>query len=166
MSISDIFMLVITWMHLLSAVVWVGGSIFYLLILRPSLIQKSSESTNFMVKLASEFRGLVVTCVIVLLTTGVILGFDKLQEGLIGTSYVVVLALKITISMWMFLLAWFRRRRATILKAYFEQNHAEVSNFGRITRAFSSDYFLVLLGIIVLFLSDLLKFLFEISLVS
>ena len=95
MSISDIFMLVITWMHLLSAVAWVGGSIFYLLILRPSLIQESSESTNFMVKLASEFRGLVVTCVIVLLTTGVILGFDRLQEGLIGTSYVVVLALKI-----------------------------------------------------------------------
>jgi uncharacterized membrane protein len=166
MSISDIFMLVITWMHLLSAVAWVGGSIFYLLILRPSLIQESSESTNFMVKLASEFRGLVVTSVIVLLTTGVILGFDRLQEGLISTSYVVVLAFKISISMWMFLLAWFRRRKAAILNPYVEQNHAEVSNFGRITQTFSSDYFLVLLGIIVLFLSDLLKFLFEISLVS
>ena len=166
MGISDIFMLVITWLHLLSAVAWVGGSIFYLLVLSPSFIRKSSKSTNFMVNLASEFRALVLTCVIVLLTTGVILGFDRLQEGLISTSYVVVLAFKISISMWMFLLAGFRRRRAMILKPYVAQNNAEVSISGKITQAFSSDYFLVILGIIVLFLSDLLKFLFQISLVS
>ena len=37
MSLNDVLFLVMRWLHNIAAVAWVGGGIYYLLILRPRL---------------------------------------------------------------------------------------------------------------------------------
>ena len=39
MTFGDVFFLLIRWFHGLAAVAWVGGGIFYLMVLRPAVQQ-------------------------------------------------------------------------------------------------------------------------------
>ena len=71
-SVSDVFLLVVRWVHLVSAAAWIGGSLFYLLVLRPALRRSPESSGGVGVLAASEFRALVDTSIFVLLATGVI----------------------------------------------------------------------------------------------
>ena len=115
MSVSDTFLLVVRWAHLVSAAAWVGGSLFYLLVLRPALRRSPGSSGGVSAAAASDFRALVDTSILVLLVTGVILTFNRLSAGVVGVPYVAVLGIKIALSLWMFILARGRRRRVALL---------------------------------------------------
>lgn len=164
MSLTDIFLLIVRWLHLVSAAAWVGGSLFYLVVLRPAL-RRSPEGSGFInLTTATEFRALVETCVYVLIVTGVILTFNRLTPGVVGAPYVAVLGLKIALSVWMFALAWSRRRRTAVTEAYREIEAATPTRVGRVLRAISGYNTLVILGLVVFLLSDLLKTLYEAAL--
>ena len=107
MTASDAFMLVMRWLHVVSAAAWIGGSLFYLLVLRPAL-RRSPDPLRLTA--TREFRALVDTSIFVLLVTGVMLTLDRLTPGVVGMPYVIVLAAKIVLSLWMFHLARGRRR--------------------------------------------------------
>ena len=164
MSVSDVFLLVVRWLHLVSAAAWVGGSIFYLVVLRPAL-RRSPEPPQWATATSSEFRALVDSCIFVLLVTGVILTVNRLTPNVVGVSYVSTLGIKIALSVWMFVLARGRRRRTALLNV---DPHPEASTggswLGRTSRAVSGYNAIVILGIIVFLLSDLLKVLFELAL--
>lgn len=164
MGVGDVFLLVVRWLHLLSAAAWVGGSLFYLLVLRPALRRSPQSSGGLNAAAASEFRALVDTCIFVLLATGVILTFNRLTPGVVGVPYVVTLGIKIALSVWMFLLALGRRRRTALLDAYREAPSPVSTRSEKVARAFSGYNTIVILGIVVFLLSDLLKVLFELAL--
>ena len=164
MSASDVFMLVIRWIHLVSAAAWVGGSLFYLLVLRPALRRAPESSRAFSPVAATEFRALVNTSIVVLLGTGVILAFDRLTEGAVDAPYAATLGIKSALSVWMFVLVWGRRRQAAVLEPYRERPQPAPTGIRRIGQAVSGYNALVIIGIVVLFLSDLLKVLFELAL--
>ena len=164
MSISDVFMLVVRWLHLISAAAWVGGSVFYLVVLRPALRRSPEGSRLINAATASEFRALVETCVYVLIATGVILSLHRLTPGVVGAPYVIVLGAKIALSIWMFALAWTRRKRTSVTEAFREEQEAPTSALGRILRAMSGYNTIVILGLAVFLLSDLLKTLYELAL--
>ena len=164
MSAGDVFLLVVRWLHLLSAAAWVGGSLFYLLVLRPALRRSPESSGQLNTATASEFRALVDTCIFVLLATGIILTFNRLTPGVVGVPYVVTLGVKIALSVWMFLLARGRRRRTALLDAYEEEPSPASTRLQKMARAVSGYNAIVILGIVVFLLSDLLKVLFELAL--
>ena len=164
MSLSDTFMLIVRWLHLVSAAAWVGGSIFYLVALRPALRRSEEGSRLINIAAAAEFRALVETCVYVLIATGVILTFHRLTPGVVGAPYVAVLGAKIALSIWMFALAWSRRRRTSVTEAFREDDTPPTTAFGRIVRAVSGYNTIVVLGLAVFLLSDALKTLFELAL--
>jgi uncharacterized membrane protein len=161
MSVGDVFLLVVRWLHLVSAAAWVGGSLFYLLVLRPALRKQPEASRAASAVAAAEFRALVDTCIFVLLATGVILTFNRLTQGVAGVPYVVVLGVKIALSVWMFALV--RGRRGAAL-AHSSQEAPPAARWQRIARAISGYNATIILGIIVFLLSDLLKVLFEMAL--
>ncbi len=163
MSVSDVFLLVVRWVHLVSAAAWVGGSLFYLLVLRPALRRSPESSGVIGLAAASEFRALVDTSIFVLLATGVILTLNRLSPGVVGVPYAVTLGIKIALSVWMFILARGRRRRTALLTVDPEAS-AGRSWLGKTSRAVSGYNAIVILGIIVFLLSDLLKVLFELAL--
>jgi len=164
MSISDVFMLVVRWLHLVSAAAWVGGSVFYLIVLRPALRRSPEGSRLINAATATEFRALVETCIYVLIATGVILSLHRLTPGVVGTPYVIVLGAKIALSVWMFALAWTRRKRTSVTEAFREEQTTPISALGRILRAMSGYNTLVILGLAIFLLSDLLKTLYELAL--
>ena len=163
MSVSDVFLLAVRWVHLVSAAAWVGGSLFYLLVLRPVLRRSPESSGGVGIAAASEFRALVDTSIFVLLATGVILTFNRLSPGVVGVPYAVTLGIKIALSVWMFVLARGRRRRTALLNVDREASTGG-SWLGRTSRAVSGYNAIVILGLVVFLLSDLLKVLFELAL--
>ena len=164
MSLSEVFLLVVRWLHLVSAAAWVGGSIFYLIVLRPALRRSPDASRRINRSAAVEFRALVETCVYVLIVTGVIMTLHRLTPGVVGAPYVIVLGAKIALSVWMFALAWARRRRTSVTEAFREDEAPPATTLSRILRAMSGYNTIVILGLIVFLLSDLLKTLFELAL--
>ncbi len=140
--------------HTLAAATWVGGSIFYLIVVLPAL--RSSESTPAVAaQIAALFRRLVNICIGVLLLSGAFMTFDRLTQTMLGLPYLVVLGLKIVSALAMFILAIYlsqsniRRlaKRSTRLSACFKMPRA--------------PQLLLALGIWVFLLGALLNGLFE-----
>lgn len=164
MSLTELFLLCVRWLHLVSAAAWVGGGIFYLVVLRPAQRRAPDDAPGVLAAAATEFRALVDTCVYVLIATGVILTLDRLTPGVVGAPYVIALGAKIALSVWMFTIAWARRKRSPLLAAFRAPEQPPQGRLNKILRAISGYNTLVILGLIVFLISDLLKSLYEIAL--
>ena len=114
MTLNEAFLLVVRWVHLTASVAWVGGSIFYLFVLRPALRRSADTGREVNRHTAAEFKVLVDVCFFLIVVTGISLTFDRLSQGVTGTAYVAVLAIKVVLSIWMFVLASRRRRRTEL----------------------------------------------------
>ena len=158
---GDVFLLVIRWLHLVTAAVWVGGSIFILLVLRPVVRSTPDAPKLLTAAAAGEFRGLVNLCIVVLVATGAVLALQRLTGGVVSTPYAITLLVKSALTVWMFLVVYFERRRSRS-RALLPEPAEEAQ--GWLRRATSGYNAVVLLGLIVFGLSDLLKVLFEIAL--
>lgn len=164
MTYNEVFLLVVRWVHLTAAVAWVGGGIFYLFVLRPALRRSPESGSEVNRYAAAEFKVLVDVCFFVLTVTGISLAFDRLSQGVTGTSYVVVLAIKVALSVWMFFLASRRRRRRVLTEAHMQPAGPPPGRLHRALRAISGYNTVVILGVVIFLLSDLLKVLFEMAL--
>ena len=163
MTGGDLFLVVVRWIHVVAAAAWVGGSIFYLFVLRPSLRRSPEAGRKINEATAAEFGTLVDTCIFVILATGVILTFNRLTAGVTGPSYGLVLAAKIALSVWMFILARGRRRRTALLDMYRQNPNPPSGRFRKILSALSGYNTIAILGVIVLLLADLLNTLYEVA---
>lgn len=163
MTGGDLFLVVVRWIHVVAAAAWVGGSIFYLFVLRPALRRSPEAGRKINEATAAEFGTLVDTCIFVILATGVILTFNRLTAGVTGPSYGLVLAAKIALSVWMFILARGRRRRTALLDMYGQNPDPPSGRFRKILSALSGYNTIAILGVIVLLLADLLNTLYEVA---
>lgn len=120
MNFTEVIIIVITWMHVMSTITWIGGNIFFFLVIRPvsNLTEEYSELRKFFGK---SFSQLVELSMWILIFTGAILTLDNLDVQ-IGQSYVITLAIKILMSFLMFLIALqvARKRRVNPEKDYLQ----------------------------------------------
>ena len=163
MSVGDLFLVVVRWLHLVAGAAWVGGSLFYLFVLRPALRRSPDSSGIISAAAAAEFRAVVETAILVLVATGVILTVNRLTPGVAGVPYVATLGVKIALSVLMFSLALGRRKRPLMMEGQAQQD-ASPGRLARVLRSVSGYNALVILGIIVFLVSDLLKVLYEMAL--
>jgi uncharacterized membrane protein len=167
MSPGDVFLLAVRWLHVLAAVAWVGGSLFYLLALRPALRKGGQELRPVNDLVGMEFRAVVDTCVVLLVLTGVVLAFGRLTSPATGIPYVATLGVKVVLALWMFALAWGRRRaRQPAFEALVPrpEGGATAPARVRLARALTGANLIAILGVAVFLLSELLRALFENSL--
>jgi putative copper export protein len=138
--------------HTIAAAVWVGGNIFYLLVVIPALRSGGAAPGVAAVaaQVAALFRRLVNICIGVLLLTGAYLMFDRLTQTMLGWPYLIVLGLKIAAALAMFVLA-----------IYLGQSNIRrlAKRSTRLSKA--APQLLLALGIIVFILGALLNNLFE-----
>ena len=107
---SDLWRILLQWVHLLAAVAWVGGSLFFWLVWRPAARRAadtpeaqpgpSSEASEpswraFEAAVRREFRDVVKIAVGALVLTGAVLTFDRLAGAEASVLYGVVLGLKV-----------------------------------------------------------------------
>ena len=97
---SAIEQALLTWIHLISAAIWVGGSLFIGIVFSPLLKTMTSsleERMQIMIRVGRRFNKIAVPSLIILMATGlysshVLLGKPEL---LIATSYGTFLIIKI-----------------------------------------------------------------------
>ena len=165
MNVLDWILLAIRWGHALSAVAWVGGGIFYLMVLRPAISHARGSAQGLPPEtsrnIGVEFRGLVSTAIAVLLITGAILTASRLTEDAVTSPYVVVLVVKIILALYMFYVVRFMRQ-----DSYPEEFDAGASGWQRLRGRLTGTVALLVTGIIVIGLSDVLDGLLENALAS
>lgn len=148
----------------MAAAVWMGGSIFYLIVLQPAMRKDSSQSLVFTKSVAAHFRTVVDISIVLLIVSGAVIAFNRLTGGTVGVSYVTILGVKVALSVWMFLLVQMERRSADVMSAY-DTGLINSSNGSFIQTTFKnllSGYNgVTVIGIAVFLLSDVLKILFE-----
>jgi uncharacterized membrane protein len=167
MSATDAFLLVVRWLHLAAAALWIGGSIFFLVVLRPAARSDPDRGGPMMRLVAGRFRTLVDLSIVVLVATGAIIAFNRLSGGTVGVSYVTVLAVKVALSAWMFAAVQMERRTAEVMTAYRTGDSGSGNGDGvrHFLRTALSGYGgITVIGIVVFLLSDALAVLFEIAL--
>jgi uncharacterized membrane protein len=137
--------------HILAGAAWVGGSLFYLIVVVPAL-RAFGPAPALAAKIAELFKRMVNICVGVLLLTGGYLVFDRLTQTTLGLSYLVVLSIKIVAAIVMFVLA-----------SYMAQSNIRrlAKRSTRFSRA--APQLMLALGILVFILGALLNSLFEMS---
>jgi putative copper export protein len=138
--------------HTLAAAAWVGGSILYLVVIQPAL-RRAGPAPAVAGQIAVLFRRLVNICIGVLLLTGAFLTFDRLTQTTLGLPYLVVLGLKISAALGMFILA-----------IYLGQSNARrlAKRSTRLSKV--APQLTLALGILVFALGALLNSLFEATL--
>lgn len=156
MNVLDWILLAIRWIHALAAVAWVGGGLFYVLILRPALNRSGGDTSAARSAIGVEFRGLVNTAIGVLLLTGVILSVSRLTNSNITIAYVAVLVAKISLAMYMFYVVRFLRR-----EAYPGDPAPGTGRLARIRSGLTGTTGVLIIGVVVIGLSDVLDALFE-----
>ncbi len=118
---SDLWRILLQWVHLLAAVAWVGGSLFFWLVWRPAARNaaeqpgppsKANEASrrSFEAAVRREFRDVVKIAVGALALTGGVLTFDRLAGAEASLLYGVVLGLKVSAAMVMIWLVGLLRR--------------------------------------------------------
>ena len=160
MNVLDWILLVIRWGHALAAVAWVGGGIFYLMVLRPALQQARGLPAETSRSIGVEFRGLVSTAIAILLLTGVILSVSRLTEDAVTSPYVAVLVVKIALALYMFYVVRFMRQ-----DSYLEDPELGDSRWQRLMGRLTGTTALLVTGVVVIGLSDVLDGLLENALV-
>ena len=166
MSATDAFVLVVRWLHLAAAAAWIGGCIFFLLMLGP-VARKNPDRYGSVARAAAQrFRTLVDLSIVVLVASGAILAFNRLTDDATNVAYVTVLAVKVALSAWMFILVQMERRSSALMSTYEAARSdagKDVGPFGLARSAFSGYNGVTVIGIVVFLLSDVLRALFEIA---
>ncbi|MDX1596417.1 MAG: CopD family protein [Nitrosopumilaceae archaeon] len=91
---------ILTWIHLVAASIWVGGSLFLGVVLSPLLKTMSTsfeERLQIMIRVGKRFNKIAVPSLIILIGTGLYNSHMLLNkpEILVGTSYGTFLLIKI-----------------------------------------------------------------------
>ena len=135
--------------HILAGAAWVGGSIMYLVVVTPAL-KIGAPAPVIAAQIAAMFKRMVNICIGVLLLSGAFLTFDRLTQTTLGLSYLVVLSLKITAAIVMFIVA-----------IYLGQSNIRrlAKRTSRLSKA--APQVMLALGIVVFLLGALLNGLFE-----
>ncbi len=155
MNALDWILVVIRWVHAVAAVAWVGGSIFYIMVLRPSA-KRSPLPREARLLMGVEFRSLINTAILALLLTGVVASVARLTEDSVTIPYVAVLAVKIVLAMYMFYIVRFLRPTT-----YPDEEEAGNSWWEKARAGFTGTTAVLVIGLIVFGLADVLSALFE-----
>ncbi len=161
MGVIDWILVIIRWGHAVSAVAWVGGGIFYLMVLRPAIRRTQGLPSQTGEAIREEFRGLVATAMAVLLLTGVILSAARLTSPGATVPYAIVLGVKIALALFMVYVVRIVRRGD-----YESQQDSGAGPVRKAIRHAMSPMALLVIGIVVIGLSDVLDALIEGALVS
>ena len=98
---NQIFFTFFLWMHSMSAGIWLGGSILYLL---KSLRYKDKKmnSLNFI----SDYNSILLVSSIILFSSGVIIAFDRLTYGDYSSLKAILLLVKVFLTFLVLLITW------------------------------------------------------------
>ena len=158
MNSSELFHLIVRWSHLLSGAAWLGGIIFWFMVLNPTT-RAFSSFQQYIGHISDDFKRLVDTCIFVLLSTGAIMTFNRITPGDMGPNYLLVLGAKIVIVAIMILIV--RAKRPTLIKNRKPKKEiTQASRLNKIINILTGYNLLIILGAAIFLLSDVLHMIY------
>lgn len=165
----DLIRALVLWVHAIAGVAWVGGSIFYLVVLRPALFQAQVSARALEIAVNRGFKEVVDISIISLLLTGIFITFDRLSSTPATSLYFAVLGTKLTAVVAMFLMA---RQLGTRTGRLLRSKPAEASlsepslreappKTSLLRRWLSPSRMILVLGLVTFFLSMVLSRVYE-----
>lgn len=150
-SVPEWLLLTAQWVHLMGAITWVGGSIFFKFVLQPAF-RTADNGPGSMRAVGHEFGKIVRIAIVILVVTGAFMAVVHLTAGGNSRVYIGILALKISLAFYMFLVVWLRRRSAPAASAGGSGHF-----WSSVRRAATSTTPLLILGIVIIGLADVLS---------
>ena len=140
---TDLLLVAMRWLHALAAIAWIGAILFELLVVQPAW--NGYPPHEILDSFDAAMREIIQAALVVFLVSGAVLTVERLSRSAAGTAYVLTLAVKIVLSLVMFQVG-FRFRRA------------------RGARRVRGLKILAGLGVVIVLLATILKWLYERSL--
>ena len=150
MSVPDWLLVTVQWVHHMGAIAWVGGMIFFRLVLQPAL-RTVGIGGDPVRTIGQEFGSIVRIAIGILIVTGAFLAVVHLGAGGNSRVYIGILALKIALALFMFLVVWLRRRSTPS-----ENAGRSARLWSRIGRGVTGTTALLIVGVVVIGLADVL----------
>ena len=145
----------------MAAAIWIGTNIVQMIFIkRDAPKTRFSKNQAELHQLGRVFRPLVDICIIVLIATGAIIVFNRLTSNDITVAYVVTLGIKVALTAWMFILLHAERRQMALI-GNLDKKYDQSGWFNRTKFLLSGYNGLTVVGIVVFFLSELLRSLYE-----
>ncbi len=169
MIVQDVFALAMRWAHALAALLWIGGALFYALVLRPAQ-QRTQEpqSRQLIQAMTQEFRSWVYLAIGVLVISGAALTLARLASGVATPVYLLFLGVKVLLALITFLLFFLvrsqQRRRASPSQPVTGPTQGKRSPWARARGLLSGPNLILALGLVIFLLADVLRYLVERSL--
>ena len=149
-SITDIVLIIVRWIHICSAVVWVGGGMFYLIAIRP-INQVPNKNLNELIRIINKnLTNISDISILSLTSTGAIIMLNALLKQNLTLLYISILTIKLFLSVLIFAIT-INKNRSTNSKM---RSHKKPN---RLLRPFTSYTFVTLTGILIILLSDILR---------
>ena len=147
---ADAALIAIRWAHTLAAAAWVGGGIFYLVAVRPS-VRAGALSAEHARAVGERFGKASVLAMWVIAVSGAALFFASVSEPSVAPGYVALIGVKVALSAWMFFIAVSRR------KQLLEAAAQPAGRIRAVARALGHVNMIVVLGVVIFLVSDLLR---------
>ena len=141
--------------HLTAVAAWMGGMLFFLLVLRPTL--KKMNNPEIGRSIGRIFQEISEIALWIIIGSGLLLSLDRWLLANIQASYIVVLSIKLVLVVWIVLIAlnlWSRVTRARLA-------NTEPSMMDRILRAAGSTNTQLALAVLVTFLAEVLRVIYN-----
>ena len=164
MNHLDVLLLSIRWIHLVSATIWIGGSLFYLFIMVPALKtqnhQDSQKQGSLTTVINVNFKRMVDICLWTLVISGSIILVDRATGTHLSTLYLIAISVKLLLVTILISIIFTKRR----LKSSHLDNAQESSLLKKIAYRIAQWQTVAYLGLCILFITEILRFAVELSL--
>ena len=99
----DLLRVALRWVHLTAAVIWIGGTFFYLFVIRPSVdtAERAAGWKKISQEVEGRFHEIVQLCIWTFFISGAILTYDRLTSVNPGLDYIAALVIKVLLVLWM-----------------------------------------------------------------
>ena len=110
----EFLLLAIRWIHLVSACLWIGGSVFYLVILgkalKPSTYDLPQNQTVFVKVINTRFKQMVDLCLWILVISGSIILADRATGNSLSLIYLTAISVKLLLVVVLIVIILLKRR--------------------------------------------------------
>ena len=149
-SIADILLLIVRWIHISTAVIWVGGGIFYLIAVRPIKYTANRYLNETIPSINKNLTHISDISILSLTSTGTIIMLNALLQQNLTALYISILVIKLFLSVLIFTIT-INKKRVSKYKVLSDKT----SN--RIFKPFTNYTFITLTGMVIIILSDILR---------
>ena len=158
----DLLRVALRWVHLTAAVMWIGGTFFYLFVIRPSVdtAERAAGWKKISQEVEGRFHEVVQLCIWTFFISGAILTYDRLTSVNPGLDYIAVLVIKVLLVLWMVYVSGGLRRSGSRKPIGSSHRNAPAAP-GIQQRLRSPVVQIAIAGSVVLLLADVLKVIAE-----